>query len=115
MAGDVTLVVEEGALDFRAGRVRSPTVALAISGAVHGEPFVTHFTGPLSHVLRDTTCAPPLDDAAIRGFLAGTEPGAGADGARFSLQVPAILSGGAQVFDWPEIAAPAAALAGERQ
>jgi hypothetical protein len=72
-----------------------------VSGAVHGEPFRTHFTGPLSLVLRDTFAAPPLDDAAIRHFLIGEFPAL--DATRFSLQVPAILSGGAEVYEWTTI------------
>ncbi len=106
VVGDVPVVVDQGALEFRAGHPRNPTVALVVSGAVHGEAFTTHFTGPLSHILRDTLCAPPLDDALIRDFLIGKKSEAGAAGARFSLQVPPILAGGAEIYDWAAITTP---------
>jgi hypothetical protein len=99
-AAETTLSLA-GSLDFRAGESRHPSLALVAAGAVHGEAFVTHFTGPLSHLLRDTRVAPPLDDAAVRAFLVGAEAGAAEE--RFSLQVPAILSGGAAVYDWASI------------
>jgi hypothetical protein len=99
--GDATLTIEEGTADFRANRPRDPSLSLAVTGAVHGEPFRTHFTGPLSLLLRDTVGTLPLDDAAIRTFLIGD--GAPAAMTRFSLQVPAILSGGAEVYEWAEI------------
>ena len=105
VAGTVPLTVENAVLTFRAGHPRNPTLALVTTGAVYGEPFTAHFHGPLSHLLRDTDCAPPLTDAAIRDFLAG-DGTAHADGARFSLQVPPILTGGAEVFDWPAIGNP---------
>jgi hypothetical protein len=97
VAAETTLVVD-GALESGAARPRDPSLSLAVTGAVHGERFVTHFTGPLSHLVRDTIAAPPLDDAVIRHFLlGGSDP---AEATRFSLQVPAILSGDAEVYQW---------------
>lgn len=109
-AGAAPLNIEEGMLDFRPGLPANPTIALAVSGTIHGAPFTTHFSGPLSHFVRDTNCAPPLTAAAIRDFIVGDELPAHADGARFSLQVPAILTGGAEVYDWPVITEPVPAV-----
>ena len=121
MAGRIRLTLDEAKLTFGVDEPTNPTLALTVNGAVYGEPFTTHFTGPLSHLLRDTICAPPLTDAAIRDFIIGVRsppPGAvrgsfigtgnpqHTDDARFSLRVPAILSGGAEVFDWPTIGDP---------
>ncbi len=112
--GRLPLLVPEATLQFRPGQLRNPTLALTADGAVYGEPFTAHFHGPLSLLVRDTVCAPPLDDAAIRDFLKGAGA-AHADGARFSLQVPPILTGGAEVFNWPAIVDEAPAPGGALQ
>ncbi len=107
-AGDTPLDVEEAALTFRENDPHHPTLALACRGAVFGKTFAARLTGPLSQLLREIDCTPPLTARVIRGLLSGRDTEREASESRFSLRAPAILSGGAEVFDWRPIGSPPA-------
>ena len=104
--GPAPVCVESGALDFRPGHPGNPSLLLTVAGTVLDAPFRTHFTGPLSLLLRDTAAVPPLEDPAVRDFLLAGRRGVPGVGARFALPVPAILSGGAEVYEWAPIGSP---------
>ena len=102
--GTIMVEMENATLHFREGHPRNPTLDLRATGSVFGEPFRAYAAGPITHLVRDIDCAPPLSAATIHRLLAEPliRPPAGEP--RLSMRVPSIFAEGVDAYEW---AAPA--------
>ena len=114
-SGTIMVELESATLLFREGLPRNPTLDLRANGSVFGEPFRAHAAGPITHLVRDIACAPPLSEATIHRLLAEPLIRAPAGEPRLSLRVPSIFAEGVEIHEWPEIETPPADGSGEAQ
>jgi hypothetical protein len=99
--GQTAVVIDEAALEFRAGAPRDPSLALQATGSLFGESFAVLTAGPLSRLMHFFKCDPPLTSELLNAQLADA---GGPFQPEIALLIPAAQASGAEVFEWVPIA-----------
>ncbi len=69
-----TVNLRSALLTFPAHSPRQPSLLLEVSGSYLETPFSAVALGPINHLMRIYESRPPLTDASVHDFLAGTPP-----------------------------------------
>jgi hypothetical protein len=101
--GGSPAVIEDASIEFRDGATQDPSLRLRASGAVLGEPFAAHATGPLSRLLHEIVPTSPVSAELVRWQLEGVQP---PFQPQISLLAPAAQAAGLEVYSWTAIAGP---------